>query len=302
MARTAEHKAIPEMAFAAPREALSAGERWVHSAVVATLLLVAFWPILLGMYNSWFDQFAFMEHGILVFPAAAYMAWTKRDQLSRVPIHPSWGGALLTLLGALQAVLGVAAHWIWIGRTAFLVSLTGAIAALYGWRMVKELLYPLSILILMIAPPTFIYERLTLSLQLLASRIGEVCLEALGYSVLREGNILELVGMKLSVEEACSGIRSLLAILFMCVLYNYFFVEGKLMRTLILVLSVPIAILGNAARIVLTGIASQYNPELVKGVAHETLGYITVLVAAVGCVLLHLGMVQVKKAWGSKHA
>ena len=60
----------------------------------------------------------------------------------------------------------------------------------------------------MVAPPTFIFERLTLSLQLLASRLGEACLEALGYSVLREGNILEMVGIKLSVEEACSGIRS----------------------------------------------------------------------------------------------
>ena len=116
----------------------------------------------------------------------------------------------------------------------------------------------------MVAPPTFMFARLTLSLQLLASRLGEACLETLGYSVLREGNILELVGIKLSVEEACSGIRSLMAIIFMCVLYNYFFVEGRSMKALILVMAIPIAILGNAVRIVATGIASQYNPALVQ--------------------------------------
>jgi exosortase len=137
---------------------------------------------------------------------------------------------------------------------------------------------------------------------LLASRLGEFCLEALGYSVLREGNILELVGIKLSVEEACSGIRSLLSIMFMCVLYNYFFVHGKLMRTLILIFAVPIAIMGNAGRIVATGIASQYNPELVRGLAHETLGYISVIVAAVGCLLVHFAMLQVQRVWTSRHA
>src|SRR6266849_9972062 len=135
----------------------------------------------------------------------------------------------------------------------------------------------------MTAPPSCVYESLTLSLQLLASRLGEVCLEALGYSVVREGNILELVGMKLSVVEACSGIRSLLSILFMCTLYDYFFVRGSLMRTLILVMAAPVAILGNAGRIVATGMASQHNPELIHGAAHDAFGYVSIVVAGAGC-------------------
>jgi exosortase len=242
-----------------------------------------------------------MEHGILVIPAAAYMAWTKKDKLKTVPRRPSAWGAFLLFAGALQALLGLAAQWIWVGRMAFLVSLVGCIVAVYGWRMVRELIYPLCTLLLMVAPPTFLFSRLTLSLQLLASRLGESSLEALGYSVLREGNILELVGIKLSVEEACSGIRSLMAIIFMCVLYNYFFVQGWSMKTLILVMAIPIAILGNAVRIVATGIASQYNPALVSGAAHEALGYVTVFIAALGCVALHLTMTSVLKAWRSYH-
>jgi exosortase len=185
---------------------------------------------------------------------------------------------------------------------AFLVSLVGFIVALYGLRMVRELTFPLCTLILMVAPPTFVFERLTLSLQLLASRLGEICLEALGYSIVREGNILELVGAKLSVEEACSGIRSLLSILFMCTLYDYFFVRGMLMRSLILVMAIPAAILGNAGRIVATGIASQYNRELIHGAAHEAFGYVSVIVAGVGCVALHVFMLYIQKAWRSHNA
>jgi exosortase len=268
--------------------------------ILGVLLIVAFWPIVLSMYGSWFDEHAYMEHGILVIPAAAYMAWTQKDKLKTIPREPSAWGTFLLFWGAIQALLGLAAQWTWVARMAFLVSLVGCIVAVFGWRMVRELIYPLCTLLLMVAPPTFLFSRLTLSLQLLASRLGESCLEALGYSVLREGNILELVGIKLSVEEACSGIRSLMAIIFMCVLYNYFFVRGWRMKTLILVMAIPIAILGNAVRIVATGIASQYNPALVRGAAHEAFGYVSVFVAALGCVALHLVMTFIQKAWRSE--
>ena len=269
--------------------------------VLGVLLLVAFWPILLGIYGSWFDEHAYMEHGLLVIPAAAYMVWTKKDQLKTMPRQPSRWGLVLLLAGAVQAVLGLAAQWIWVSRMAFLISLVGYMAAVFGWRITRELTYPLCTLVLMITPPTFIFERLTLSLQLLASRLGEVCLEALGYSVLREGNILEMVGIKLSVEEACSGIRSLVAIIFMCVLYNYFFVQGRSMKALLLVMAIPIAILGNAVRIVATGVISQYNPALVSGPAHEALGYVTVVAAALGVVGLHLMLQSLSKVWRVHH-
>ena len=282
--------------------ALSSGGGHIQAAIIGILLVAAFWPILVSMYGSWFDETTYMEHGILVIPAAAYMAWTKRDKLARVHRQPSFWGLVLLAWGALQATLGLAAQWIWVSRTAFLVSLVGCIVAVYGLRMARELAYPLCTLILMVAPPTFIYERLTLDLQLLASRLGETVLEALGYSVVRDGNILELVGAKLSVEEACSGVRSLLSIIFMCTLYNYFFVTGKVMRTLILVLSIPVAIIGNAGRIVATGIASQHNRELIHGAAHEAFGYVSVVLAGIGCIALHILMLYIQKTWRSRHA
>ena len=271
-------------------------------ALTCALLLIAFWPILHSMYGSWFDEYLYMEHGILVVPAAAYMAWTNREKLKKVPRQPSaWGLALLAW-GALQALLGTAAQWIWVSRMAFLISLVGCIALLFGLPMVKALAYPLCVLILMVAPPTFVYERLTLSLQLLASRVGESCLNLLGYSVLREGNVLEMVGVKLSVAEACSGIRSLLAIIFMCALYNYFFVETRGMRLLIFVAAIPIAILANAGRIVATAVASQYDLSLISGTAHETFGYVSVAFAALGCMGLHVLLLGIQKIRRAKHA
>jgi exosortase len=273
----------------------------VQAIALAVLLGAAFWPILVGIYGSWFDERSYMEHGILVIPAAAYMAWAKRDKLAAIVPQPSRWGIVLLAWGALQALLGAVGQWVWVSRMAFLVSFLGSIALVYGFRMIRELTYPLCTLILMIAPPDFIFQALTLRLQLLASRLGAAALEALGYSVLREGNILEMVGIKLSVEEACSGIRSLVAIVFMCVLYNYFFVEKKSMRIWILALAVPIAILGNAIRIVATGIAGQYNHDWVGGATHEAFGYVSVIVAALGCIAVHMGLVRFEKMREARH-
>lgn len=274
----------------------------VSTAVAGVLLLTAFWPILTGMFASWFIEPANMEHGVLVIPAAAYMAWRKRAKLAQVPRSRAFWGVILVFWGAAQAMFGMAAHWVWVSRSAFLLSLTGCIAALYGGRMVRELGYPLCTLLLMIAPPSFLYERFTLNLQLLAGRLGADCLEVVGYPVLREGNILEMVGIKLSVEEACSGLRSLVSILFLCVVYNYFFVRGNGTRALILFMAVPIAIAGNVVRIVMTGIASQYNRQLAYGTAHEALGYVTVLVAGIACIAFHVVVTKVQKAWRSHQA
>ena len=269
--------------------------------VVGALLVVAFWPILTSMYGSWFDQYTSMEHGILVIPAAACMIWTRRNQLGQIPLRPSIWGLLLIFCGALQATFGVVAHWTWFSRFAFMISLVGCIGALYGFRMVRALSFPLITLMLMIAPPTFVYERLTLDLQLLASRLGEVSLEAMGYSVMREGNILELVGTKLSVQQACSGLRSLISIFFMCMLYDFFFVDGRLMRALILIVAIPMAIIGNVGRIVATGIASQYDRSLIQGTAHESFGYVSVISAGFGCILLHRLMVYIRREYRIRH-
>jgi exosortase len=304
MAIQVEHKSITGASLEKPVSSESANSvvTAIQAVAIGVLLLASFWPILASIYGSWFDERSYMEHGILVVPAAAYMAWAKRDKLAKVPIRPSRWAIVLVLWGALQALLGEVGEWVWVSRTAFLISLVGCIALVYGFQMVRELTYPLCTLILMIAPPNFVFERLTLGLQLLASRLGADALEALGYSVLREGNILEMVGIKLSVEEACSGIRSLVAIIFMCVLYNYFFVEKKSMRVWILLFAIPIAILGNAVRIVATGIAGQYNHAWVSGATHEAFGYVSVVVAAVGCIGVHLALLRLEKMREVRHA
>ena len=164
---------------------------------VGALLAIVHGPTLVGIVGSWFDPNADMGHGLAVPFVAAYMAWTRREALSLLPRTPSVFGLVFVLWGALQFTVSSAADWIFATRSSFLISLTGCILGLWGTRILRELAYPLGVLLLMITPPTFLQQSITFPLQLIASRLAEVSLDFLGYSVLRDGNILELVGERL---------------------------------------------------------------------------------------------------------
>jgi exosortase len=256
-------------------------------------IVAAFARTLWGIGGSWFDEASNMEHGPFVPIIVGYMLWLKRDQLRLIPKMPSrWGIAVVAGAGALS-VLSALAQWTWVNRMAFLISLVGCIVALYGFRIVRELKYPLCTLVLMITLPSFVIERITIDLQLLASRLGEISLEFFGFSVLREGNVLEMVGEKLAVAEACSGIRSLMALIFLAAVYNYFFVPQNSVRSVIFGAVVPVAILCNAGRILATGVVGQYNRELAHGMLHATFGYLSLGLGATLLILLHRLLIRI---------
>ena len=123
---------------------------------------------------------------------------------------------------------------------------------------------------------------------LLASAWSESTLEFLGYSVLREGNILQLPNQRLNVVEACSGIRSLVTLSFFCLVYAYFFEEKRWRAATIFLASIPTAILVNMLRITTTGMIGESNPELTHGLAHESLGWLLFVVGFGLVLLVHL--------------
>jgi exosortase len=135
--------------------------------------------------------------------------------------------------------------------------------------------------------PAIIYARITLPLQLFASRVAEGILGLIGIPVLRDGNVLELASQKLSVVEACSGIRSLLSLSFLSLTYAYFFDRKVWMRWVLLAATIPIAITANAIRVTLTGVLSEVRTDLAQGFFHTLEGWVLFLVALVLLVTFH---------------
>ena len=105
--------------------------------------------------------------------------------------------------------------------------------------------------------------------------------------MLRDGNILELPGQRLSVVEACSGIRSLLTLAFLSVVYGHFFEKRHLVRLMLFLATVPIAIIANAGRVTLTGLISEWRPELAEGFFHTAQGWVVFMGALGLMIVLH---------------
>jgi len=189
---------------------------------------------------------------------------------------------------------------LFITRIGFLVALVGLLAARGGFGLVRELGFPLTLLLFMVPLPAIIYTQITFPLQLLASDLAERTLTLVGIPVLRDGNVLELPSQKLQVVEACSGIRSLLSLSFLSLVYAYFFDTKRWMRLALLVCIVPIAIAANAARVTITGLLSERDPALAQGLYHSLEGWVIFMVSLVFLVVTHQVINRTYRAFHGK--
>jgi exosortase len=260
---------------------------WLAMLWFGILLTACYAPVLWGLVRQWATD-EDMGHGFFVPAVAGFMAWRRRAELALIKPVPNYWGLSLVVFGAMQMMLGTLGAQIFIARTAFLVSLVGAVLFLGGTRTLKILAFPLFLLVFMFPIPAIIYARITLPLQLFASSVAETVLNFIGTPVLRDGNVLELAnGQRLSVVEACSGIRSLLSLSFLSLIYAYFFDQKVWMRWVLLVATIPIAIAANATRVTLTGLISEYRPDLAQGFFHTLEGWVLFMVALVLLLATH---------------
>ena len=276
---------------------------WSGMALIFALLVICYFPVLKHLLEQWAED-ADMGHGFFVPAIAAYVAWQRRDQVLATPRKPNYWGLLLLAWGACQLIVGMLGVELFLQRTAFLISLVGAILTVGGMQVLKSLAFPLFLLVFMIPIPGVVYTQITFPLQIFASRVAETTLGLIGIPVLRDGNVLELASQKLSVVEACSGIRSLLSLTFLSLVYAYFFDSKVWMRAALFAATIPIAILANAGRVTITGILSEWRTDLAQGFFHSVEGWIIFLVAMVFMILTHriINMVYGAAHESRKHA
>lgn len=269
---------------------------WANVGWVVGLLVLAYLPILTRMAAQWTNDDD-MGHGFFVPAVAAYIAWRRKDELMAMTPQPSYLGLAILLWSILQMSLGIMGAELFLQRSAFVGSVWGAVLFLGGWPYVRALALPLLMLPLMVPIPAVIYNQITFPLQLFASAVAEQALSLLGIPVLRDGNVLELAEQKLSVVEACSGIRSLLSLTFLSLVYGYFSEERLWIRWAIFLGSIPIAVAANAFRVSATGVISEYNPQLAQGFFHTLEGGVSFAFAFVLMLLFH---VVIKKLFVSR--
>jgi exosortase len=228
-----------------------------------------------------------MGHGFFVPVVAGYVAWQKREELAATPPRTNWWGLVIVIFAGLLSVVASLGVELFTARLSFVVALLGTVLFLGGTQWVKLLSFPLALLLFMIPIPAIIYSTLTLRLQMLASELGEILITAMGIPVLREGNTLKLPSQTLDIVDACSGIRSLLSLLFLALVYSFFTDKKVWMRWALLAATIPIAIGANGIRVAVTGLLSEIDTKLASGGYHEAEGYIVFVVALAALIGVH---------------
>lgn len=272
-----------------PMPAAQSDLDWLKAVLPVTLwfgllLALIYWRIVAQMAGDWIIDDD-MGHGFFVPAVALYIVWLKRHEM--VACVPNWWALVLLAYAAVQLYVATLGVELYLARTSLILAIAGGVLLLAGTENLKRLILPLFLLFFMVPLPAIIYNQITFPLQLFASRVAETSLMLLGIPVLRDGNILELPSQRLSVVEACSGIRSLLSLTFLSLVYGYLFDNRPWMKWALLVLTVPIAIVVNAMRVTITGVLSEVNPQLAEGFFHTAEGWIVFIMALALLVVAH---------------
>ena len=247
-----------------------------QAACLLLLLTVIYAPILSNMVEHW-RIVPDYSHGFLIVPLALVFAYEKKFYIQAVEFRGSWWGVALLGFGLLLLAVGQLGSLLSPLRAGYVISMMGLVLLLLGTRVVSLLLFPMAFLLMMVPLPQSVVNVVAFPLQLIAAEWAVAIMHLIGIPVLLDGNIIHLAGGDLFVAEACSGLRSLMALLTLGVVFAHFFRRGSLALQCLLVAStIPIAIVVNSLRVALTGIlAHEYGQESAGGFIHEFQGMIT---------------------------
>lgn len=302
---------------------------WKPFALVGALSFL-YASVLAKLSHDWWTDENY-SHGLLIPFIIGYMLWMERPRLRRTPQHAElwWGGAFI-LCAMLALWAGTAGAELFVQRVSLLLMLAGIVVYFWGFKLLRLTLVPLVLLLLAIPIPEIIFNQIAFPLKLFASRCAVWTMRAFDIPVLRKGNVIELMPLgasetkKLEVVEACSGIRSLMTLVALAVVFAYFthprdsdgngdgeakkhgFLAslksyGSWRSTILVLSAIPIAILTNALRVSGTGVlAHYYGTKIADGFFHHFSGWVVYIVAfvllfAVGWLLDRLERVFFKR-------
>lgn len=256
-------------------------------AIITVSFFVCYWTTLRGLISVWMNDEDY-SYAFLIPFITAYLIWERRRQVANTPISINWVGGALFFFFLIVSVYGILGSSPSAVRPAIPLIILSITLFCFGWEMFKVLAFPLSMLIFMIPLPTLFGTVVGIHLKTISTLLGKAILVLAGISVFVEGNVIDLGVTQLQVVDACSGLRYILPLLALGVLFAYFFEKTKWKQVLLVLSTIPIAIVTNGLRIGATGIlAKYYGPKVAEGFFHGFSGWL-VFMFAFGLLLLLL--------------
>ncbi len=265
--------------------------KWLPFALLGLMFL----PALSDLVIDWWEDSNY-SHGFLIPIVSAYLLYGQRETLSHVRQEHDRRGLVLLAFSFLLFIMANGAAEYFTLRFSLLLALVGLTHAIFGLEILKKIWFPLFFLVFMIPIPYVVYYAISFPMQQLASIITVKCLDFLGMSVIRQGNIIHIGRHSLEVAEACSGIRSLVALLALGAIFARSSQKRFSAQLILFLATIPIAIIGNVIRVLMTTIIVASGGDFVlEEPYHSGMGLVVFLVAFVGLSLLSLILRRVIK-------
>ncbi len=254
--------------------------------IYATIMAFLYYSPLSHMVRSW--KRGDYSYCYLVPFIVLYLLWEKKNSFAAEPAKNDWKGLIVVAGGIFLYWLGeLGGEFFTLYLSSWFV-LIGLCLLYMGMPKLTTIIFPLCFILSMFPLPSFVNNRITLSLKIMSSKLGVMMMQAYGMSAYREGNVIDLGFTQLQVVDACSGLRYLLSMIVLSVLIAYFYPARFWKRLIIVFSSIPLTILSNSLRIALTGILSEhFGQNAVEGFFHDFEGLI-IFMFTLGVLLIEV--------------
>ena len=262
---------------AAPLAPIRPGLDWTAAVATLVAFILLFRQPFVSMVHDWWDL-PEAGHGLLLAPVAIWLAWREGIRKDASPNHVA-GIAVIAVAVLLRFGASLAAE-LFVMRASMVMAIGGLTLFHFGTRQLVRWWLPFTLACLSIPLPELVTQALALPLQFRASRLGAALLQMRNVPVQLSGNVIRLPGRELFVTEACSGLRSLTALLSVAVLMSTLVLRSVIGRILLVLLAIPIAIVVNGIRVFITGFLVYWvSPALGAGFMHDTEGWLLFIVS-----------------------
>ena len=244
------------------------------AAAAILLLAVGFSGTFQSLWRAWRENPNY-SHGVLILPISAFLVWRMRKEIAATPTAPSWWGIGVIGLGVLIQIVGLRGDVTIFQGWAFLVVLVGLIWAWFGWKMLVRVRFPIAFLLFMVPILPFLMNSVSFRLKVWAADGAVRLASGLGAPVVQRGMDLYFPTGTLTVENACSGLNSLVALMALGALFGHVASASAWKGWTLFLLSIPVAIAANVIRIAsLSVMASVTDTETASGLFHDVGGFL----------------------------
>jgi exosortase len=240
------------------------------------LVLLAYTPTFLWMWDRWFARDSYYSHGILIPFISFYLIWNKKDELKRIPRESSPWGFYIFLLGVLLHLLSAAFRVYFSSGFSLIVMLLGLVLHFFGRRVLNHVLFPIIFLAFMVPLPIVTIAQISFKLKLFAAQLATAILNNnLRIPCFQDGSTIRLQHTQVIVDDVCSGLRSLISLTALGSIFAYWIKGGFVKKSIVFLATIPIAVVTNAMRIVfLAAVSEIWGAQYATGFLHDLSGFI----------------------------